>query len=64
MNIARREARETPDWLRRLRDTEALPTGRLASIVRESDEIVRILVAIVKSTRSAEHAERHETPHD
>ena len=51
MNIARQEAGESHYWLRLLRDTDPLPRPRLEPIVSESDEIVRILVTIVKKMR-------------
>ena len=51
MNIARSEARETPYWLRLLAETELVPRPRLDAITREAEEIVRILVAIVKTAR-------------
>jgi four helix bundle protein len=54
MNIARKEARECLYWLRLLRDSNTLPKARLEPLVSESDEIVRILVAIVKKTRGSE----------
>lgn len=62
MNIARKEARETLYWLRLLRDTDTLPADRLDGIVQESDEIVRILVSIVKSTRRSGDSESGEMP--
>ncbi len=52
MNIARAEARETNYWLRLLADTQTIPKPRLALIVKESDEITRILTAIVKTTKT------------
>jgi four helix bundle protein len=58
MNIARKEAGEACYWLRLLRDTDTLPRPRLDPIVKESDEIVRILVTIVKTTRGDAHSER------
>lgn len=57
MNIARKEARETLYWLRMLLDTDTMPANRLEPIIQESDEIVRILVAIVKTTRREGNAE-------
>ncbi len=51
MNIARAEARETNYWLHIIAETELIPRGRLTEITRESDELVRIRVTIVKSAR-------------
>lgn len=53
MNIARSEAREVLYWLRLARETKLLPASRLTAIVKEADELVRILTAIVKRARSA-----------
>ena len=52
MNVARSEARETLYWLRLLRDSSTLSRPRLEPLAKESEEIVRILVAIVKTTRA------------
>ncbi len=53
MNIARSEARETHYWLRLLADSETLPRRRLERIVDEADQLVRVLVGIVKKTRES-----------
>jgi four helix bundle protein len=60
MNVARKEAGEAHYWLRLPRDTDTLPRPRLDPIVNESDEIVRILVTIVKTTRGDAHGERED----
>jgi len=52
VNIARIEARETHYWLRLARDAEVLPGQRLAEIIQEAGEIVAILTAIERSSRS------------
>ena len=54
MNIARGEARETLYWLRLIREAELVGTDLLTDIIRESDELVRILVTIVKRARGTE----------
>lgn len=54
MGIARTEARESVYWLRLLSDTNTMPKPRLAPIGQESEEILRILVTIVKRTRERE----------
>lgn len=51
MNIARTEARETLYWLRLLSEADVLPARRLAPLIREADEVLRILVTIVKTSR-------------
>ncbi len=54
MNIARSEARETLYWLRILAETDLITGDRLQDLTRESNEIVSILTAIVKTSRSRE----------
>lgn len=51
MNIARAEARETLYWLRLIAEAEVLPARRLDSLIREADQVLRILVAIVRTSR-------------
>ena len=51
MNVARSEARETLYRLRLIKETELLPGDRLAGMLQEADELVRILTAIVKKAR-------------
>jgi len=55
MSISRKEARETHYWLRLLKTAELVPEEQLSEILLESEEIVRIITAIVKTsqTRSA-----------
>ncbi|TWT45144.1 hypothetical protein RAS1_15660 [Phycisphaerae bacterium RAS1] len=52
MNIARSEAREALYWLRLVAEIDLLPKGRLSVITDEAEQIVRILVSIVKTARS------------
>lgn len=51
MNIARSEAREVLYWLRLVKETELLPSERLGELIREADELVRILTTIVKRSK-------------
>lgn len=52
MNIARKEARETRYWLRIMRATGlSKDTQEVTYLLQESDELVRILSAIIKSAR-------------
>ena len=51
MNIALREARETHYWLRLVREAKLAPSEPLDMLVREADELRRILGAIVSSSR-------------
>lgn len=50
-SIACKEARETHDWLRRLAESEVLPTERPAPITQACYELIAILTSIVKKTR-------------
>ncbi|MDX2200164.1 MAG: four helix bundle protein [Phycisphaerae bacterium] len=54
MNIARSESREALYWLRLVEADGVLPKARMSAIVAEAEEIVRILVAIVKRTRTSD----------
>ena len=49
-SIASKEARETHYWLRLLRDSDMLPK-EFSSLIKECDELVRILSSIVKSSQ-------------
>jgi four helix bundle protein len=51
MGIARSEARETVCWLRLIVGHDLLPRRRLAAIRQETEEVARILTAIVKNAR-------------
>jgi len=52
MNIALKEATETDYWLRVLHDTGYLNEVQFESIMRDCDELERLLVSIVKTTKS------------
>jgi four helix bundle protein len=49
--IALKEATETNYWLRLLRDTSVLETAIAASLLRDCEEIQKILTASIKTTR-------------
>ena len=52
MSIARKEARETRYWLRIVRATGlSKDTQEVGYLLQESDELVRILSAIIKSAK-------------
>jgi len=51
MNIARGESLETRYWLRIIAESGMLPRERLGGLIQESEELVRILSAIVKRVR-------------
>ena len=52
MSIALKEARETHYWLRLLRATEVCSDVQVAGLISEADELVRILITIVKNSRA------------
>ncbi|MEK7757259.1 MAG: four helix bundle protein [Planctomycetota bacterium] len=54
MNIARSEARETLYWIRLISESEMIPKARLKELESEANQIVSILTAIVKKSRSSE----------
>ncbi|MBI5764672.1 MAG: four helix bundle protein [Planctomycetes bacterium] len=51
MGIARSEAREAHYWLRIIGEVGLVKPSRLVKIIKESEEILKILTAIVKNSR-------------
>ena len=51
MGIALSEAREALYWLRLVAEGGLVPKDRLELLITEADELVRILVAIVKKSK-------------
>ncbi|HJT20535.1 MAG TPA: four helix bundle protein [Nitrospira sp.] len=51
MSIASKEARETHYWLRLVYDSKVLSSAFVAPILKDADELLRILTAIVKTTQ-------------
>ena len=51
MSIASKEARETNYWLRLLRDSHLYAGDDLVELIDESEQIIKMLTAIVKTTR-------------
>lgn len=51
MAIAHGEAREAHYWLRLIRETGVVKPEQLVSILDEAEQLIRILVAIVKRSR-------------
>ena len=51
MSIASKEARETNYWLRLLRDSQLCSDKDLKGMITESEEIIKILTAIVKTSQ-------------
>jgi four helix bundle protein len=53
MGIASKEARETLYWLRLIRDSGTLPDSEVGPRLREAQELIRILTAIVKTAQKS-----------
>jgi four helix bundle protein len=51
MNIALKEANETEYWLLLLKDSDYMDEKSFASIHHDCDELIRLLVSIVKTTK-------------
>ncbi len=51
LSIAYKEARETHYWLRLLRDTDIINNEEALSMIRDCDEILRIVYSIIKSSK-------------
>jgi four helix bundle protein len=52
LEIALKEARETMYWLNLLIKSEIAPIDKFSSLLQESDEIIRILVASINKKKS------------
>lgn len=52
LSIAQKEACETNYWIRLLRDSEYLTTILSESLLKDCDEIQRLLAASIKTTKS------------
>ena len=52
LSIANKEAFETHYWLRLLRDSEILTPKQAESLLHECDEIQRMLVAAIKTSKA------------
>ena len=55
MSISRKESRETLYWLKLLKATELIERKLIDEIIKESDELVRILTAIVKTAQKGKN---------
>ena len=53
MNVALKEANKTEYWLMLLRDTEHISIKEFDSINLDCSEILRLLISIVKSTKTS-----------
>jgi four helix bundle protein len=52
MAISSKEARETNYWLRLIRDANLLKDIDLTRLINESEEIIRIITSIVKTSKA------------
>jgi len=52
VNIALKEANETAYWLMLLKDTGYFTGKEFDSIIRDAEELIKILVSIVKTTKT------------
>lgn len=52
MGISSKEARETRYWLRLLRDSGILTKKQTADLIKESEELIKMLTSIVKTGQS------------
>ena len=52
MAISSKEARETNYWLRLIRDANLLKDVDLSRIINESEEIIKIITSIVKTSKA------------
>src|SRR5688572_26181691 len=53
MAIASKEARETNYWLRLLKDSKLLEGGQAREMLAISEEVIRMLTSIVKTTQGS-----------
>jgi len=51
MNIALKEARETEYWIDIIIDSEIVPQNRLSGLKSEVEELIKMLISIIKTTR-------------
>jgi four helix bundle protein len=51
MSIALKEARETNYWLRLLEASDLVPKEKLTEIIKESEELKRILASIIVASK-------------
>ena len=53
MNVALKEANETEYWIELLRDSDYLSTTESLSILDDTAELIRLLISIVKTTKTS-----------
>ena len=55
MNIALKEANETEYWLMLLKDSEYIDETKYTSIQKDCNELISMLVSIIKTTKNNPH---------
>lgn len=53
LSIANKEANETRYWIKLLRDTGFIATNEAESLILDVEELIKLLVAIIKSTKAS-----------
>lgn len=51
LQIAQKEARESLYWLRLMKEASLFPSAKLTPLLQETDEIIAVVTAIIRSTR-------------
>ena len=64
IQIAFKESLETRYWLRLLHDTDYIPTATFDSLLKDCDELVRILSATTKTLREKDNSVRESPDFD
>ncbi len=54
MQIALKEATETQYWIRLLKEVESMNEKEYESLMKDCDEVTKMLISIVKTTREKE----------
>lgn len=52
LSISYREARESHYWIRLLRDSDYITHDKAASLLRDCDELLKIIGSIIKTTKA------------
>ena len=58
LGIARKKARESIYWLRVMAESKLISKTRLAPLVKETEEILRVLTTIILETRRKKEDQR------
>ena len=53
LSVANKEANETRYWIKLLRDTGFITTKEAESLIIDCEELIKLLVSIIKSTKAA-----------